>query len=228
MYLTTYCIRMDPGTLNRLTAPAHTIVFLTGAGVSAPSGLPTYTDADGKRVDEGPGDGSGELQKVYAELTSQIADAQPNAAHYYPGWLLAKGHTVEVVTQNIDGLYSKAGFPKENTHEIHGNFFRNDIVYFGESIPKDVWTKARAAMQKANLLIVAGSGLWVSPTNTLPKYLGYRSTHRQSRIVVVNQGECSLMTSKWRRWIIAHHKVDCSQLFDAAMSVGAQYSALNS
>ena len=219
---------MDPSTLNWLTAQAHTIVFLTGAGVSAPSGLPTYTDSDGKRVEEGLEDGSGELQKVYAELTSQIADAQPNAAHYYPGWLLAKGHNVEVVTQNIDDLYSKAGFPKENIHEIHGNFFRNDIVYFGKSIPEDVWAKARTAMKKANLLIVAGSGLWVSPANTLPKYLGYRSTNRKSRIVVVNKGECSLMTSKWRRWIIAHHKGDCSQLFDSAMSVGAKYSALSS
>ncbi|MEO1353670.1 MAG: Sir2 family NAD-dependent protein deacetylase [Cyanobacteria bacterium J06635_15] len=219
---------MDPGTLNRPTAQAHAIVFLTGAGVSAPSGLPTYTNSDGKRVDEGSEGDSGELQKVYAELTSQIADAQPNAAHYYPGWLLAKGHNVEVVTQNIDGLYSKAGFPKENIHEIHGNFFRNDIVHFGKSIPEDVWTRARTAMKKANLLIVAGSGLWVSPTNTLPKYLGYRSTNRKSRIVVVNKGECSLMTSQWRRWIIAHHKGDCNQLFDSAMSIGAKYSALNS
>ena len=98
---------MDPGTLNRLTAQAHAIVFLTGAGVSAPSGLPTYTNADGKRVDEGSGGGSGELQKVYAELTSQIADAQPNAAHYYPGWLLAKGHIVEFdLAMSVGAKYS--------------------------------------------------------------------------------------------------------------------------
>lgn len=219
---------MDPSTLNRLTAQAHTIVFLTGAGVSAPSGLPTYTNSDGKRVDDGSEGRSGELQKVYTELINQISDAQPNAAHYYPGWLLAKGHNVEVVTQNIDGLYSKAGFPQENTHEIHGNFFRNDIIYFGQSVPEDVWAKARTAMKKANLLIVAGSGLWVSPVNTLPKYLGYRSTNRKSRIMVINQGECSLMASKWRRWIIAHHQGDCSQLFDLAMSVGTKYSALSS
>ena len=218
---------MDPSTLNRITAQAQTIVFLTGAGVSASSGLPTYTNADGKRVEDGSEDGSGELQKVYDELMSQIANAQPNAAHYYPGWLLAKGHTVEVVTQNIDGLYSKAGFPEENTHEIHGNFFRNDIVHFGTSISTDVWDKARTAMQKANLLIVVGSGLWVSPVNTLPKYLGYRSTNCKARIVIVNQGECSLMTSKWRRWVIAHHQGDCSQLFDSAMSLGAKYSALS-
>lgn len=219
---------MDPGALNRLTAQAHTIVFLTGAGVSAPSGLPTYTDSEGKRVDEDLEDGSGELQKIYDELMSQIADARPNAAHYYPGWLLEKGHHVEVVTQNIDGLYSKAGFPTENIHEVHGNFFRNDIVHFGTPIPEDVWAKTKAAMKKANLLIVAGSGLWVSPVNTLPKYLGYRSTNRNSRIVVVNQGDCSLMTSKWRRWIVAYHRGDCSLLFDSAMSLGTEYLALGS
>ena len=61
----------------------------------------------GRELTKVRGGGSRELQKVYAELTSQIADAQPNAAHYYPGWLLAKGHIVEFdLAMSVGAKYS--------------------------------------------------------------------------------------------------------------------------
>ena len=72
--------RMTPAELNAHTDRAQRIVFLTGAGVSAPSGLPTYTDADGTRSSATFDRDAPEYQKIHAELTEQISNAQPNPA----------------------------------------------------------------------------------------------------------------------------------------------------
>jgi NAD-dependent deacetylase len=51
-----------------------------------------------------------------------------------------------------------------------GNILRPDVVWFGESLPQDVWQKAIIFSSQCDLMIIAGTSLVVSPANTLPIY----------------------------------------------------------
>ena len=100
------------------------IVFLTGAGISAESGIPTFRGAiDGlwenhnveevataKAIKEHPD----VVYKFLNELRDKYKDCQPNSAHKAIAEL-EKDYDVTVITQNIDDLHEKAG----STHVIH-------------------------------------------------------------------------------------------------------------
>ncbi|GHU83748.1 NAD-dependent deacetylase [Clostridia bacterium] len=94
-------------------------VALTGAGISAPSGLPTFQSRwKGRPVRDFLGRDYFRRDPVgffalYCEMESWC-DAQPNAAHRA---LAALG--MPIITQNIDGLHQKAG--SAQVIELHGN-----------------------------------------------------------------------------------------------------------
>jgi NAD-dependent deacetylase len=122
-----------------LCAGARRMLFITGAGVSADSGLPTYRGIgglyDGNATDEGYAIEealSGEMMAQRPEITwkylgqieANCRGARPNAAHAAIAWLEAiKGRgDVTVLTQNIDGLHRAAG--SRELIEIHGTLHR--------------------------------------------------------------------------------------------------------
>ena len=93
--------------------------MLTGAGISAESGLPTFRDADGlwhgHRVEEVATPEAFEHQpalvhRFYDERRAALAAAEPNAAHRALARLEeALGDDLLVVTQNIDDLHERSG-----------------------------------------------------------------------------------------------------------------------
>ncbi len=113
---------------------ARRALFITGAGISADSGLPTYRGvgglydreltAEGIRIEEAL---SGELFAVWPEITwkylieieQNCRGAQPNAAHRAIARLEDHLERVMVFTQNVDGLHRAAG--SKDVVEIHGN-----------------------------------------------------------------------------------------------------------
>jgi len=94
------------------------IVILTGAGISAESGVPTFRASDGlwcgHRVEavatpEGYEANPALVQDFYNERRRQLAEVQPNAAHHALARLAAEWpHDVLVVTQNVDDLHDRA------------------------------------------------------------------------------------------------------------------------
>ena len=111
---------------------ASRVLFITGAGISADSGLPTYRGVGGLYNGEATEDGleieealSADCLAVRPEITwkylAQIEhnchSVKPNAAHRAIV-SLEKTHQVVVLTQNIDGLHGKAG--SRRLIEIHG------------------------------------------------------------------------------------------------------------
>lgn len=113
---------------------ARTALFITGAGISADSGLPTYRGVGGLYDSEVTDDGlrieealSGEVFSVRPEITwkhlIQIEEncrgALPNAAHRAIACLDEHLDRVMVFTQNVDGLHRAAG--SREIIEIHGN-----------------------------------------------------------------------------------------------------------
>jgi NAD-dependent deacetylase len=113
-------------------AHAHKLFVLTGAGVSAESGVPTFRDAQtGLWARYDPMDlatpeafarDPSLVWRWYAHRRSLVAQAQPNAAHIaLANWQARRAMTL--VTQNVDGLHERAG--SRNVIELHGNLFEN-------------------------------------------------------------------------------------------------------
>jgi len=112
----------------RLVREAETVVAFTGAGVSTASGIPDFRSDGGiwERYDPGDfhirrfeADPDG-FWRDRAELVADVYDGyEPNAAHEALATLEREGELDRVVTQNIDGLHTRAG--SESVVEIHGN-----------------------------------------------------------------------------------------------------------
>lgn len=113
---------------------ARSALFITGAGISADSGLPTYRGVgglyEGVDTDEGLSIEealSGEVFAIRPDITwkylvqieQNCRGAQPNAAHRAIACLENHLDRVMVFTQNVDGLHRQAG--SREVIEIHGN-----------------------------------------------------------------------------------------------------------
>ncbi|MGZ8558452.1 MAG: SIR2 family NAD-dependent protein deacylase [Chitinophagaceae bacterium] len=110
--------------------PKKKLVVLTGAGISAESGLKTFRDSDG--LWEGydvsevatPGGWKRNPQTVldfYNLRRKDVAAAKPNAAHIGLA-KLEKDFDVAIITQNIDDLHERAG--STNVLHLHGEIFK--------------------------------------------------------------------------------------------------------
>lgn len=106
------------------------LVVLSGAGVSAESGLKTFRDSDG--LWEGyevaevatPGAWKKDPKLVldfYNMRRRNVLDAKPNPAHYGLA-MLEKDFDVTVITQNIDDLHERAG--STNVVHLHGEILK--------------------------------------------------------------------------------------------------------
>jgi len=107
------------------------IVILTGAGISAESGLKTFRDSDGLwegyniedvATPEAWQRNPAMVQQFYNERRKTVLEAQPNAAHYALASLQDK-YDVTIITQNIDDLHERAG--SEKVVHLHGIITRS-------------------------------------------------------------------------------------------------------
>lgn len=110
------------------TLGAVRIVVLTGAGVSAESGVPTFRDSDGlwegHRVEDVATPEAYDVQptavhRFYDERRAHLKTVEPNPAHIALAELQhALGHNLTLITQNIDDLHERGG-AKDVVH-MHG------------------------------------------------------------------------------------------------------------
>jgi len=122
------------------------LVVLTGAGISAESGLKTFRDSDGLwegyniedvATPEAWQRNPALVQQFYNERRKNVMDAQPNAAHYALAKLEAK-YDVTIITQNIDDLHERAGSTK--VVHLHGIITRSQSSINSElTYPIDGW-----------------------------------------------------------------------------------------
>ncbi len=108
------------------------VLVITGAGVSAESGIPTFRGKDGywRNFDPAklatPEAFARDPQLVwewYRERRERIRNAQPNAAHAAIAKLAKHADEFLLVTQNVDDLHARAGLPREKMVQIHGDIF---------------------------------------------------------------------------------------------------------
>lgn len=113
---------------------ASSVLFITGAGISADSGLPTYRGIGGRYEDADTPEGvpieealSGEMMRRNPALTwkyihqieASARGASFNRAHAVLAEAERRFDRVWVLTQNVDGLHRKAG--SQNVIDIHGD-----------------------------------------------------------------------------------------------------------
>lgn len=111
------------------------VLFITGAGISAESGLPTYRGIGGLYSDQLTEEGvpievalAGETLKSQPEITwkylgrieENCREARCNRAHQIIAEMENHFRRVWVLTQNIDGFHHDAG--SRNVIDIHGNY----------------------------------------------------------------------------------------------------------
>lgn len=123
----------------RYEARGGRIVVITGAGVSADSGIPTFRSKNGTGLYESAAETYGNIVHLLNSMTLELhpehiwkfyldemrpvlRNAEPNAAHLAIARLEAfAGDRFTLITQNVDGLHLRAGNTHARTIELHGD-----------------------------------------------------------------------------------------------------------
>ena len=203
---------------------ARRVVFFGGAGVSTESGIPDFRSADGlyhQKYTVPPEvilshtyflAHPAEFYRFYRDKMNCLA-AAPNPAHHTLAKWEKMGKVSAVVTQNIDGLRTKAG--SRTVWELHGSIHRNycmdcgkpypaeaifdssepvphcacggvirpDVVLYEEGLSDETVEGAIDAIRDCDLLLVAGTSLTVYPAAGLLRFYGGR------QLVLINRDE---------------------------------------
>jgi NAD-dependent deacetylase len=216
-------------------ASARSIAVLTGAGISAESGIPTFRDAGGlwksfRAEDLATPQAFARDPKFvwewYDWRRSLIAQAEPNAGHHALAELEKRTSEFTLITQNVDGLHDRAGstrilrvhgdiwtlrctlcgrerhdprpsLPELPPHCACGAIQRPGVVWFGESLPPEVWSQAEQAASGSEVLLVIGTSALVYPAAGLV----HLAKASGAKVVEVNPAETpvsGMVDFSWR------------------------------
>ncbi len=154
-----------------------------------------------------------EFTNFYQYRLREIDAYQPHEGHFILGNWEKQGIIKGIITQNVDGFHHDAG--NQQVMELHGTFrkffcqqcrrehgreeylnglhlcsycggrVRPGIVLFGEMLPGDTFNAAEIKTINADLFIVLGSSLTVSPANMFPLI----AKEHGAKLVIVNREE---------------------------------------
>lgn len=195
--------------LQRIINESNNIVFFGGAGVSTESGIKDFRSKDGLynlNYKYPPElilssnffyNNTEEFYKFYKDKLNCL-NSEPNIIHNYLAKLEQKGKLKGIITQNIDGLHTKAGNKK--VYELHGIIYNNhcikcgkyydakyvfnsigipkckcggiikpDVTLYGEMLDESILNMSIHLISTCDTLIVAGTSLLVEPASSLIK-----------------------------------------------------------
>ncbi|MFO0983528.1 MAG: NAD-dependent deacylase [Planctomycetota bacterium] len=142
--------RVIPSDLVENLRRAHHVAVLTGSGISAESGVPTFRDAQTGLWARFQPEELATAQAFrrdpklvwewYAWRRELVARASPNAGHLALVSMQARVPVFTLITQNVDGLHQRAG--SHGVIELHGSLARNRC--FNEGVVVDSWQETGA------------------------------------------------------------------------------------
>jgi NAD-dependent deacetylase len=182
---------------------ARKIVVLTGAGISAESGLATFRDAQTglwskfKPEELATAEAFQRNPKLiwdwYAWRREQALEAEPNAGHFALAEMEKRAPEFLLITQNVDGLHTRAG--SKRIVELHGNIhrfrcfendcasdnfdvehgrcrscngnLRPDVIWFGEMLPVGALETAVTTAETCDVFFSIGTSGMVYPAADL-------------------------------------------------------------
>ena len=193
-----------PDAARSLIQEASRIAVLTGAGISAESGIPTFRGPGGiwrtyRAEDLATPEAFERDPKMvwewYDWRRSVIAGIEPNAGHRALAEFeqkLRPSQSFTLITQNVDGLHNRAG--SRNILRVHGdiwtvrctscgqerlektprlaelpprcicgNIERPGVVWFGEGLPVETWSRAQLAAKQSDIFLIVGTSAVVHP-----------------------------------------------------------------
>ncbi len=130
-----------PEKLIRRLAEAEKVVVLTGAGISAESGVPTFRGDDGLWKKFSPEELANfdafmknpqMVWEWYQYRRKIVEEVQPNPGHAALVELEKWVPSLVVITQNVDNLHQRAG--SRHVIELHGNILRNQCLECGKIV----------------------------------------------------------------------------------------------
>lgn len=148
-------MQISPQLKNRFKNSKN-ILALTGAGISAESGVPTFRGKEGlwkqyRAEDLATPQAFRKDPKLvwewYLWRMELISTKSPNPAHFALAELEKKRSDFYLITQNVDGLHKKSG--SEKVMEIHGNIFRNRCISCANFYDSDL-SKLKISIECAN------------------------------------------------------------------------------
>ncbi|YCM46502.1 NAD-dependent deacylase [Verrucomicrobiaceae bacterium 227] len=123
--------------IGQLPITVKSIVILTGAGISAESGLKTFRDSgglwEGRSVEEVATIEAFEkdpetVNRFYNDRRKQLSEVSPNKAHLALARLKEHlGDALTLITQNVDDLHERAG--SKNVLHMHGELLRKKCLW---------------------------------------------------------------------------------------------------
>lgn len=114
---------------------ARRVAVLTGAGISAESGIATFRDPDGLWARFRPEElanvraflnNPSLVQRWYADRRKTVSQAEPNAGHRVLAEWESRFPDFTLITQNVDRLHQRAG--SRRVLELHGNIIHNYCI----------------------------------------------------------------------------------------------------
>lgn len=190
-----------------MTKQRKHLVVLSGAGISAESGLKTFRDSDGLwegydvREVATPGAWKRNPQLVldfYNMRRQNVAEALPNAAHTGLA-ALEKDYNVTIITQNIDDLHERAGSSRvvhlhgeifkmrsehdeETLYEIRGDMKLGDLDKRGHQLrPAIVWFEEPVPKMEEAIPIIHAADIFVVVGTSLVVYPAAGLVHYVAR-----------------------------------------------
>lgn len=153
----------------------------------------------------------------YAWRRKMILDAEPNRAHQAIALMETLVPEFTLITQNVDGLHQRAGSTRviELHGNIHrsrcfdedtviekwaetdqvpprcpncGGMLRPDVVWFGEALSDDSYSKAKEAVRNCTMLFSIGTSSLVYPAAVFP----YEAAYRGAMVVQINPNQTDL------------------------------------
>uniref|UniRef100_A0A8C7AJ29 protein acetyllysine N-acetyltransferase n=1 Tax=Neovison vison TaxID=452646 RepID=A0A8C7AJ29_NEOVI len=177
--------------LAQLVWQSSNVVFHTGAGISTASGIPDFRGPHGVWTMEERG--------LAPKFDTTFESARPTQTHMALVQLERVGLLRFLVSQNVDGLHVRSGFPRDKLAELHGNMFVEECVkcktqYVRDTVVGSMGLKATGrlctvakarglrACRNADLSITLGTSLQIRPSGNLP----LATKRRGGRLVIVN------------------------------------------
>jgi NAD-dependent protein deacetylase/lipoamidase len=130
---------------------ARTVAVLTGAGMSTASGIPDFRSPGGRWSQYRPvtiqeflatEEARARYWRYKGETWEVISAAQPNPGHVALAALARADRLTLLVTQNVDGLHERSGFPPDRLVNVHGTDSAVECLRCGRREPRAVAQRA--------------------------------------------------------------------------------------
>lgn len=152
---------MEADQARAIIGRSRRIIFFTGAGISAESGIPTFRDSGGLWQSYDPVEFANalgiakqaivnprRLAHFAHDFLAPIVHAVPNDGHFAITQIQRRLE-VSIVTQNVDGLHQRSGSSK--VIELHGSVYQSRRVYSTQIVPIEIEELRQIVDRLANL-----------------------------------------------------------------------------